>query len=83
VVLRVGETDREGRARKENGGVVWGGEDEPDISSISTCVAWSFSISVAFRPSSVTPDSSAMVGRCGAQLVMREVKVFGSCLLAR
>jgi hypothetical protein len=40
-----------------------GRKDEPDISSISTCVACNFSINVAFRPSSVTSDSSAMVGR--------------------
>lgn len=39
-----------------------GGKDEPDISSITICVACNFSIKVAFKPSSVTPDSSAMMG---------------------
>jgi hypothetical protein len=34
----------------------------PDMSSISTCVASSFSTSVAFRDASVTEDDSAMAG---------------------
>ena len=60
----------------------WWGRNVPDMSSISTCVAWRSSASLVLRPASVTPESSAMMKikkrKCVLRLGYLDPKLLGS-----